>query len=123
MSDVLQTLDEHYSVVITFDILSKELYSLKQGSRENVAELGIHLLQQVQILQLEYPGRIQPEHVGEISVITSMRAFTPNTSKCWPTKWMVNTHWLLQPTPISLEVGKRGRSQESSTPKTTQLAD
>ena len=31
-------LDEHYGMVMTFDTLSKELYSLKQGSRENVAE-------------------------------------------------------------------------------------
>ena len=58
LTSVLQMLDKHYSVVITFDTLSKELYSLKKGSRENVAEFGVHLSQQVQILQLEYLGRI-----------------------------------------------------------------
>ena len=30
MNDVLQTLDKHYDVVMTFDTLSKELCSLKQ---------------------------------------------------------------------------------------------
>ena len=32
LSDVLQMLDKHYGVVMMFDALSKELYSLKQGS-------------------------------------------------------------------------------------------
>ena len=31
LNDVLQILDEHYSIVMTFDALNKELYSLKQG--------------------------------------------------------------------------------------------
>ena len=39
--------------MLTFDALSKELYSLKQGMGENVAEFGMHLSQQVQILQME----------------------------------------------------------------------
>ena len=38
LPDILQTLDEHYGMVMTFNAHSKELYSLKQGSRENVAE-------------------------------------------------------------------------------------
>ena len=59
-------MDEHYGMVIMFNALCKELYSLKQGSRENVAEIGVHLSQQVQILQLEYLGRIQQQHVEEI---------------------------------------------------------
>ena len=66
LANILQTLDEHYAIVMTFDTLSKELYSLKQGSGENVAKFGLCLLQQVQILQSEYPGRIQQEHVEEI---------------------------------------------------------
>ena len=66
LSDVLQMLDKHYGVVMTFDALSKELYSLKQGSNENVAEFGVCLSQQGQILQLEYLGRIQQEHVEEM---------------------------------------------------------
>ena len=65
-SDVLQMLDEHYGVVMTFNALSKELYSLKQGSGENVAKFGVHLSQQVQILQSEYPGRIQQEHIDKM---------------------------------------------------------
>ena len=66
LTNTLQTLDEHYGIVTMFDALSKELYSLKQGSGENIAEFGVHLSQQVQILHLEYPGRIQPEHVEEM---------------------------------------------------------
>ena len=54
LNDVLLILDEHYGVIMTFDALSKELYSLEQGLSENVAEFWVHLLQQVQILQLEY---------------------------------------------------------------------
>ena len=45
LTDVLQTLDEHYGVVMIFNTLSKELYSLKQTSGENVAEFGMHLSQ------------------------------------------------------------------------------
>ena len=59
-------LDEHYGIVMMFDALSKELYSLKQGSGENLAEFRVHLLQQVQILQLEYLGQIQWEHTEEM---------------------------------------------------------
>ena len=66
LNDVLQTLDEHYGMVMMFDTLNKELYSLKQGSGENVAKFGVQLSQQVQILQCEYPGRIQQEHIEEM---------------------------------------------------------
>ena len=66
LGNVLQMLDEHYGVVMTFDALSKELYSLKQGMGENVAEFRVILSQQVQILQTEYLGRIQQEHVEEV---------------------------------------------------------
>ena len=40
LSDVLQTLDEKYGVVMMSDALSKELYSFKQRLGENVAEFG-----------------------------------------------------------------------------------
>ena len=43
LGNVLQTLDECYGVIMTFDTLSKELYSLKQGMGENVAEFGVCL--------------------------------------------------------------------------------
>ena len=59
-------LDEHYGIAMMIDALTTELYSLKQGSGENVAEYGVQLSQQVQILQLEYPGRIQLEHIEEM---------------------------------------------------------
>ena len=51
---------------MTFDTLSKDLCFLKQGSGENVAEFTVHLSQQVQILQPEYLGRIQQEHIEEM---------------------------------------------------------
>ena len=55
-----------YGGVMMFNTLGKELYSLKQGSGENVAEFKVCLSQQVQTLQSEYLGRIQPEHMEEI---------------------------------------------------------
>ena len=60
LSDVLQMLDNHYDVVMMLYILSKELFYLKQGLKENVAEFGVCLSQQVQILQLEYTGGYSP---------------------------------------------------------------
>ena len=66
LNDILQLLDKHYGVVMTFDALSKELCSLKQGSGGNVAEFRVCLSQQVQILQSKYPGRIQQEHIEEM---------------------------------------------------------
>ena len=66
LGNILWMLDEHCGVMMTFDTLSKELYSLRQGTGENVAKLGVCLSQQVQILQMEYPGRIQLEHVEEV---------------------------------------------------------
>ena len=66
LTNILQTLDEHYGVVMMFDALSKELYSLKQGFRENVAKFRVYLSQQVQILQSEYLERIQQEHIEEM---------------------------------------------------------
>ena len=44
LNDVLQMLYEHYGVVMTFDALSKELYSLKQGSGKNTAKFRVYLL-------------------------------------------------------------------------------
>ena len=64
--NVLWTLDKHYGIVMTFDALSKELHSLKQGMGENMAEFRVHLSQQAQIPQIEYPSRIQQEHVEEV---------------------------------------------------------
>ena len=55
-----------YGFVMIFDTLSKELYSLKQGLGETLTEYGMCPLQQVQILQLEYPGRIWPKHLEKI---------------------------------------------------------
>ena len=66
MNDILQMLHEHYGMVMIFDALSKELYSLKKISRENVTEFRVCLSQQVWILQLEYLERIQQEHVEEM---------------------------------------------------------
>ena len=66
LTNALQMLDEHYGMVMTFDALSKELYSLQQGSGENVAEFRVCMSQQVQLLQLEYSGRIQQKHMEEM---------------------------------------------------------
>ena len=66
LTNILQTMDEHYGIVMMFYALCKELYSLKQGSGENVAEFGVHLSKQVQILQPEYLGRIQQKYIDKM---------------------------------------------------------
>ena len=66
LSDILQMLNEHCGVVMMFNALSKELYSLKQGWSKKITEFGVRLSQQVKILQSEYPGRIHPEHMEEM---------------------------------------------------------
>ena len=40
LTNILQMLDEHYEVVMMFNTLGKELYSLKQGSRRMWLNLG-----------------------------------------------------------------------------------
>ena len=77
LGDVLWTLDECYGVVMTFNALSKELYSLKQGMGENMAECGVCLSQQAQILQTEYRIRIQKEHVEEVKQNHFYKALIP----------------------------------------------
>ena len=67
LNDILHMLNKHYGMVITFDALSKEPYSLKQGLGEIMAEFRVHLLQQVQILQSEYLGRVWQEHIEEMN--------------------------------------------------------
>ena len=85
----MQTLDEYYGVVMTFNTLSKELYSLKQGSSKNVFEIGVCLSQQDQILKLEYLGRIQPEHLEGMKCDHLYEGHNPENDKCWLIKWMV----------------------------------
>ena len=80
--DVLQVLNEPYGIVMKFNTLNKELYFLKQGSGENMAEFGVHLWQQVQILQLDYLGRIQQEHVEEMKQDCFYEDLNPNTDEC-----------------------------------------
>ena len=60
-------LEKYYGMVMMFGTLSKELYSIKQTSGENVAEFGVCLSLQVQILQSEYMESIQQEHVEEMN--------------------------------------------------------
>ena len=59
-------LEEHYGIVMMFDTLSKDIYSFKQGTEENMAKFQVHLSQQVQILQSEYSRMIQPDHIEEM---------------------------------------------------------
>ena len=74
----LVVLDKYYGMVMTFDTLSKELYSIKQGSRGNVAMFRVCLLQQVQILHSEYLRRIQQEHVEEMKWDHFYKGLNPN---------------------------------------------
>ena len=86
LSDMLQTLDEHYGVVTMFNTLSKELYSLKQGLGENVAEYGVHLSQQGQILQSDDQGKIQPKHVEEMKYDHFYEGLNPKYQHMLPPK-------------------------------------
>ena len=52
------------------------------------------------------------------SMITSMRALTLNTDKCWPTKWMVNTP-LVKPTYSSQKLERWAEARDPLLPKTT----
>ena len=58
--------DDWHLLSYIFHSLQGFLGDLARSLGENVAEVMVHLLQQVQILQLEYPRRIQPEHVEEM---------------------------------------------------------
>ena len=46
--------------------LVRSSFPSRQGSGENVAKFGVHLSQQVQMLQSEHLGRIQLEHIEEM---------------------------------------------------------
>ena len=76
-------MDEQYDIVMMFNALSKELYSLKQGLGGNVAEFGMDLSQQVQILQSGYLGKILPEHVEEMKLDCFYEDLNPKY------RWMV----------------------------------
>ena len=107
-------LDEHYCVVMTFNALSKELYSLRQGMGENVAEFGVHLSQQVQILQTEYPSRIQQEHVEEVKWDCFYKGLSPEY------QWML-AHKVDGENPVTysellLAAWKRERQEETRDP-------
>ena len=67
-----------------FDALSKEVYSLKQESWKDMAEFGVHLSQQVQILQFKYPGSIQQDHVKEMEWDYFYKGLNPEYDECWP---------------------------------------
>ena len=84
LGDVLQTLDECYGVVMTFNTLSKVFYSLKRGMGENVAEFRVHLPQQVQILQ-RFLAESNRSMWRRWSGITSRKVSALSISKCWPT--------------------------------------
>ena len=115
-------LEEHYGVVMMFNALIKELYSLKQGSGENVAEFSVYLLQQAQILQSEYPGRIQQEHMEEMKWNHFYKGLNP-------TYWHMLAHKVYGKHPASysnflLAVQKLERQTEPRDPllsKTTKI--
>ena len=77
------------------------------GSGENVAEFGVHLLQQVQILQSEYPGRIQPEHMEEMKWDHCYEGLNPEY--CQMLVHKVDGTWKLE---------RRAESRDPPPPKT-----
>ena len=115
LSNVLWMLAEHYDIMMTFHALSKELYSLKQGMGENVSEFGVCLSHQVQVLQTEYPGRIQQEHVEEMKWGHFYKGLSPWVlADIGPQHWWWKSCHLFQIAPSCPETGKMRQKQETS---------
>ena len=110
LTDVLQTMDKHFGIEMMSNTLRKELLSLKQGSGKNVAEFRMCLSQQVQILQSEYPGRIQQEHVKDMKQDHFYEGLSPKYRYRLNHK-VDDKHLLVTPlASCSSEIGKIGRS-------------
>ena len=122
LGDILLTLDEHYGVMMTFDTLNKELYSLRQGMGENVAKCGVCLSQQVQILQTEYPSRIQREHVEEVKWDHFYEGLSPKNQQ-------MLTHKVNGESPVTYselllaaqKLERQAEARDSLLPKTTTI--
>ena len=118
LGNVLWMLDEHYGVMMTFNTLSKEFYSLKQGLGENVAKFRVCLSQQVQILQTEYPSRIQQEHVEEGEAGSFLQGPQPQVLANVGSQgqWWKPCHlfWIV---PCCPETGQMGGSQRPPAPE------
>ena len=104
----------HYDMVMMFDALSKELYSLKQGSGNNVAKFGVCLSQQVQILLLEYPGRIQQEHIEKMKRNHFYKGLNPKY--LWMLAHKVDGEHLAGYSDLLLAVQKLERQAEARDP-------
>ena len=92
-------LDKHYGVVMMFNALSKELYSIKQGSKENMAEFRMCLLPTSPV---GVPGKDSTGACGGDEMRLFLWGPEPWILACWPTKWMANTPlvtptWFLLP--------------------------
>ena len=55
--------DEHYRVVMMFDALNKELYTLHQGYQEGMSKYSVQLAWHIKIIQTKFPRRIREEHL------------------------------------------------------------
>ena len=119
MGNVLEMLDQHYGVMMTFDALSKGALFPQAGNGENVAKFRICLSQKVQIFKTEYPSRIQQEHVEEVKQEHYYEDLSPKY-------WQMLAHMVDGENPVTyskigaccLKAGKMGKSQRSSPPKT-----
>ena len=114
LGNVLQTLDRHCGAMMTFNALSKELYSLKQGMEKNVAKSGECLFQQVQILQMEYLSRIQLEHVEEVKWNCFCEGLSPEY--WWMPAHMVNGENPVTCSKLLLAAQKLERQVEATDP-------
>ena len=78
----------------------------------------VHLSQQVQILQKEYPGRIQQEHVEEVKLDHFYEGLSP---ECW----QMLAHKVNGENPVTFpellltawKLGKMGRSKRPPAPE------
>ena len=59
-----------------------------------MAKFGVHLSQQVQILQMEYPSRIQQEHVDEVKPDHFYKGLSP-------VYWQMLAHKVIGENPVT----------------------
>ena len=91
LTNILQMLDKHCGLVMTFNALSKELYSSSKVPGRMWPSLRCTCCSRFRYFSQSTWEGFNRRGWRRWSEIVSMRAWTSNIGACWPTKWMVNT--------------------------------
>ena len=89
LCNVLQMLDEHYGVMITFDALCKELYSLKWEWERMWLSLEYTYPNKFRYFRQSIPAESNRNMWRKWSGIASIKALVLSIRECWPTRAMV----------------------------------